>query len=190
MNKFKEFYNEKNGKMILFFGFYLIFFIFLAIYLRNIQNNQKVDPNKENINIEEKLTTYSINHLINNDYKYTIKILDNDEVINFNGTKSNIDYGNYQYKYFLDIYNINQLLKRSKLVDSDNEHLSYELTNKELNDILLTEKADNINNIDVYANEKTEVTKIILDFSKYLEKEKYVITVDYTWGEKNENSFS
>ncbi len=189
MNKFKVFYYEKNGKMILFFGFYLVFFIFLGIYMRNLKANNQIEE-KENIQVEEKITTYSISNLINNDYSYTIDITDNNEIIKFMGTKNNIDYGNYEYKYFLDIYNINQLLKRSKLVNSNNQVLSYELENKELNDILVTEKNDGTNTIEVYVNRKTEVLKIVLNLTNYLEKDNYQIIINYTWGEINENSVS
>ena len=190
MNKFKEFYTEKNGKMILFFGFYLIFFIFLAIYMRKINAYKKTENKTNNTQIEEKITTYSINNLISNDYSYSISIIDNSEMIRFAGTKNNIDYGNYEHKYFLDIYNINQLIKRSKLVDSNTNMLSYELANKELNDILLTQKTDNTNKIDVYVNSVGEVNKIVLDITRYLEKDNYQITINYMWGDNNENSIS
>ena len=55
-----------------------------------------------------------------------------DESITFEGTKDNIDYANYKNKYFLDIYNVNQLLKRSKYIDTiDGTVLKYELNNSE-----------------------------------------------------------
>ena len=188
MDNFKTFYNEKNGKAILFFGFYLVFFLFLFFYMRSYEANKPKEEKKEQEQVEEKITTYDISNLINNDYTYTIEIFDNEEVINFNGTKNNIDYANYQHKYFLDIYNINQLLKRSTFVDSNNYILSYELNNSELNDILLTDRVDGKNKIDVYVNEKTEVNQIYLDLSNYLEKDKYQITISYIVGEENENS--
>ena len=188
MNNFKTFYNEKNGKYILFFGFYLLFFIFLGIYMRTLDSNKPKEKQKEEV--VEKITTYDISNLINNDYTYTIEIDDNNEKINFNGSKNDIDYANYEYKYFLDIYNINQLLKRSKLVYSEDYTLTYELENKEINDILLTNKKTGINKIDVIVNDKTEVNSIKLDLSNYLEKELYMITINYTVGDKNENSTS
>ena len=190
MEGFKDFYNNRNGKMILFFGFYLIFFIFLAFYIRGLDNNKNREMPKEEENIKEEITTYDISHLINSDYSYNISILDNNETINFNGTKSNIDYGNYFNKYFLDIYNINQLLKKSKFIESKNLVLTYELSNNELNDILLTNKSDGTNKIDVLVNENSKVEKITMDLGKYMGKDKYVITINYQVGENNENSVS
>ena len=43
MDGFKTFYNDKKGKYILFFGFYLIFFIFLAIYMRSMEAKKITD---------------------------------------------------------------------------------------------------------------------------------------------------
>ena len=189
MNKFKEFYNEKKGKYILFFGFYLIFFIFFAIYIRSLRANVPEEPKKEEEEVE-KITTYNISNLINEDYHYTIEIVDNEEIINFQGTKNNIDYANFPNRYFLDIYNLNQLLKKSKLVNSEGSILTYELNNSEINDILLTDKSDGINKIMVYVNENGEVNKIDLDLSNYLEKDKYTISINYEIGDRNENSSS
>ena len=188
MNKFKDFYNNRNGKMILFFSFYLIFFIFLGIFMKNLNNNKKQNETKENdTKIIEKITTYDISNLINNNYKYSITINDNGEEINFNGYKNAIDYANYENKYFFDIYNINQILKRSKFIDSNNLVLSYELNNSELNDILLTKKENGINKIDVTVNEKSEIQKIFMDLSQFMEKN-YNVTINYIVGDMNENS--
>ena len=185
MEGFKTFYNEKKGKYILFFGFYLIFFIFLAIYIRSANANKpKDDTKKEDVVI----TTYDISNLINNNYNYNIEIIDNEEVIYFNGNKNNIDYANYENKYFLDIYNINQLLKRSKLTKSENYTLYYELSNNDLNDILLTNKENGVNEIDVFVNENGEINKIFFDLSKYFSKNIYQITINYIVGDNNENS--
>lgn len=189
MDGFKTFYNEKKGKYILFFGFYIIFFIFIAIYVRSYNANNPKEEKKEE-QVIEKITTYDISSLINNNYSYNIKIIDNGEMVSFSGTKDDIDYANYQYKYFLDIYNLNQLLKRSKLINSENYVLLYELENKEINDILLTEKNDGINKIAVYVNGKTEVEKIYLDLTNYLEKEIFEIAIDYSVGDNSENSSS
>ena len=189
MDKFKEWYKEKKGKHILFFGFYLIFFIILAIYFRSIGNEPKEEPKKEEQK-EEVIKTYDISNLINNDYEYEIIVTDNNSETTFKGSKTNVDYANFSNKYFLDIYNINQLLKRSKFISSKDNVLTYELTNKEINDILLTEREDGVNKIDVYVNEKDEVEKIVFDLSKYLDKEIYQIDINYTVGDNNENSSS
>ena len=93
-------------------------------------------------------------------------------------------------KYFLDIYNINQLLKKSKYIDSKDKVLSFELTNAEINDILLTNKPDGLNKIDVMVNDKKEVVKVNFDLTNYMEKNIYQINISYTLGEENENSAS
>lgn len=188
MDNFKTFYNEKNGKMILFFGFYLIFFIFLGFYMRGLNNERKANETKNEPVVQEKITSYDISGLVNSDYTYNINVYDNEDTINFTGTKDNIDYANYQYKYFFDIYNVNQLLKKSKFSGSEGYVLSYELDNSELNNILLTQKNDGTNKIDVMVNAKTEVRKITMDLSNYVEKEKYTIIITYTVGDENENS--
>lgn len=190
MDKFKTFYNEKKGKYILFFGFYLIFFVVLGIYMNSLRANNPKEETKPNEEIVEKITTYDISNLINNDYTYNIHIIDNEETIDFKGKKSNIDYANYENKYFLDIYNINQLLKRSKLINSENNILTYELSNKEINDLLVTNKADASNKIDVHVNDKKEIYQVNLDLSQYFGKENYLIVIDYIIGENNENSSS
>lgn len=191
MDGFKEFYNDRKGKYILFFGFYLIFFIFLAIYIRTARINKPVEEPKEEV--ASKITTYDLSNLINNDYKYMIKITDYDETgdesVTFEGTKNNVDYANYKNKYFLDIYNVNQLLKRSRYIDTiDGLVLKYELKNSEINDILLTQKEEGINKIEVYVNEEAKVQEIILNLSNYFEKEEYVIEIFYTEVDNNENN--
>ena len=191
MDGFKTFYNERKGKQILFFAFYLVFFIFLAIYMRTNNANKPIEKEKEEV--VEKITTYDLSNLINNDYEYTIKIIDYDnsvdESVTFKGTKNNIDYANYKHKYFLDIYNINQLLKKSKYIDTeDYTVLKYELNNSEINDILLTQKEDGVNKIEVYVNEKTEVQEIVLDLSDYFGKEEFHIELFYSEVDNNENS--
>ena len=194
MDGFKDFYNNRNGKAILFFGFYLLFFGFLAIYIRNINANKLKDTPKEETNIVEKITSYDLSDLINNDYAYKYVIVDYDEVndnsITFIGTKNNIDYANFENKYFLDIYNINQLLKRSKLINSENYVLTYELLNKDIDDILLTNSLDRANEIMVYVNEDGKVEKINLNLAMYMNKDNYQILIDYNIGEDNEDSSS
>ena len=192
MNNFKDWYNNKKGKQIMFFAFYIAFFIFLAIYIRS--NDKKIvdepkEETKEQI-VEKKITTYSINNLINNDYQYEIIILDENDMITFKGNKNNIDYANYENKYFLDIYNINQLLKKSKFIDTKNNILTYELDNSEINDVLLTDKPSGINKIELYVNDLGEVEKITIDLSNYLEKSTYQININYILEEENENSVS
>ena len=190
MNNFKSFYNDKKGKAMLFFGFYLIFFIFVAIYFKSNNINMTNTNKEEAIEEEKKLTTYNINNLVNNDFQYEIVIFDESDMKVFKGSKNNVDYDNYENKYFLDIYNINQLLKRSKYVNSDKYVLYYEISNSILNDILLTEKQDGVNKIEVHVDYNGGVEKISMDLSKYFGKETFQINISYIVGEKNENSSS
>ena len=171
MDNFKEWYTERKGKYILFFGFYIIFFAFLAIMIRSSRNSEPVKIEEDTKEEEKQILTYDITNLINNDYNYEIVVNDNEELTTFKGSKNNIDYANFENKYFLDIYNINQLLKKSKYIDGQNGVITYELANSELNEILVTEKGEGTNKIYVYINEKNEVESIILDLSNYLEKD-------------------
>ena len=99
MDNFKTWYKERKGKYILFFGFYLIFFIFFGVYIGS-SNNNKPPKNEEKETTQETIKTYNLSNLINNNYRYTVDITDNYEIVNFTGTKDNIDYDNYEYKYF------------------------------------------------------------------------------------------
>lgn len=184
MKEFKTWYSEKKGKYILFFGFYLIFFGALGLYLRSAN---AIIPDEET-EVETEITTYDISELINNDFEYSIEINDDYEIVNFHGTKNNIDYANYPNKYFLDIYNINQLLKRSKLAKSEKYVLTYELQNSEIDDILLTNSSDDYNEVFVYVKKDAKVESIVLNLTSYFNKEIYTITINYNMGEENENS--
>ena len=46
-DKIKTFYQSKRGRAICFFGFYLIFFLLLAIYLKQQRNVPQEEPKKE-----------------------------------------------------------------------------------------------------------------------------------------------
>ena len=197
MDNFKDWYSNRKGKYILFFGFYIIFFIVLAIILRNANYSPTEEPKKEE-NIETEIETnennsvanYDITNLVNKDFKYKIVIDDNSEIINFEGSKNKIDYANFTNKYFLDIYNINQLLKKSKYIGRKDNVLSFELTNSSINEILLSEKKDGINPIMVHVNNNNEVNKIVLDLANYFDKVTYEIDISYIVGDSNENSSS
>ncbi len=160
MKKLKEFYQSKRGKSICFFGFYLIFFLVLSFFLQNKSEvktyDQKVITN-----------TYSINKIASNNYN--IYINDNFFIRDFLSNEDN---------YFVDIYNVNKLIKKSKFLHRENNILNYELENSVLNELLNSEIKDNVNKIDVYVNNDNEVEKIILDLSNYFEKEKYEIILE------------
>ena len=187
MEGFKTFYNEKNGKYILFFGFYLIFFIFVSLYMRANDNKKVVDETEGSNTV---ITTYDISKLTNDDYSYNIEVVDDDKTITFSGTKNNVDYGNFDNKYFLDIYNINQLIKKSKLLETKDNVLTYELDNKDIDEILLTNKGEGSSKILVTVNDDTTVKEIDIDLASYLDKKTYTIKINYDLGDNNENSSS
>lgn len=190
MDDFKDWYSNKKGKQILFFGFYIIFFAFLAIYIRSINKDKPKEQKKEETKQVEKITTYDITDLLDNNFEYEIVINDNDELTTFNGSKTHVDYNNFNNKYFLDIYNINQLLKKSKFINSSDHVLTYELSNSSLNELLSKEEKNGNNRIDVYVKSDTKVERIVLDLANFLEKDVYQINIKYIVGDTNENSSS
>ena len=186
--KLKEFYQSKRGKSICFFGFYLVFFLVLAIFLKQQRNVPQEEPKKENTNIisnnkSSNDSLFNISKIVNSNYEYLYKVNDNNEIITFQGTRLNVDYLNFANNYFFDIYNVNQLIKKSKFISNENNMLHYELTNSVLNELLLTDKIEGINTIDIYVNDNKEVEKIVMDLKNYFEKEKYEITLEYKVGE-------
>ena len=179
-DEIKKFKENKKLKASLFFGFYFFFFLFLIIYIRknNITPNSNQEANK----------TYDINYLMNNDFSYHIIINDNDKEIEYTGTKNNIDYNDYENKYILDIFNINQIIKNSKYIETKENVLSYETSNFLLGALMGKESLEGTSKIDVYVDEKGNLTKIIMDLSTFMNKDKYVITLNYEVGENNEQN--
>ena len=180
--KFKEFYQSKRGRAILFFGFYLIFFLVLTIAFKNasnMDNKNKVNNTNKESEIKENASLYSMKNLLDNNFNYNIEVVDDDKIETFTGTKNNVDYNNFDNKYFFDIYNLNQLIKKSKFIKTEENVYYYEIENDTLNSILNVEKENGINKINVYAS-NSQVAKITLDLSEFMEKENYRITISYS----------
>lgn len=166
IDRFKDFYYKRNGKAILFFGFYLIFFLALILFLKK-EEKVNVDENK----VGKSLT---INELVNlNDYEYSFEIKDEDNTLYYKGTKNNIDYHDFNYSYFFDPVNINQLVKKSK-VKEDNV---YEISNEIINSLLDTERESGNNTIMVHSNEERIV--LDLDLHEYMNKNVYLMSLSY-----------
>lgn len=180
----------KRKKMIIFFGFYLIFFICLFIWLKN--------SNVENTNVptdEETSFTYKTDLIENNNYTYVYEIEENENVNTIRGIRDDENYevSEYKYKYFLDIYNIKKLIKNSKYlykIDNNNEiSYKYEIENKTISNLLQNSKEieNGVNNILVYVDNNDNVYKIELDLSSYMvsinEYTKYHLTLYYGIGE-------
>ena len=103
---------NKNLKYSLFFGFYLIFFIGLFIlYKNNNKEIEKTEDNQKEVSVYEILKD-SVKEYHNNNYQEKIVINDS-EVLTV--LINNPDYLENKYYYFFDLYNLNQLIKKSKL---------------------------------------------------------------------------
>ena len=176
--------------MIGFFGFYIVFFIVLFIWMKSFDTN----TNNE-VNHDETVITYKTDLIENNNYTYVYEIIENDQTYTFKGIRDqeNYDVSEYKYKDFLDIYNIKKLIKNSKYlykIDNNNEiSYKYELSNKKVASMLQKEEdvEDGINNIIVYVDSSDNAYKIELDLSSYMrsinEYTKYHLTLYYGAGE-------
>ncbi len=69
----------KRRKTILFFGFYLVFFIFLFFYMRDM------NVVKEGENNEETVITYKTEFIENSNYTYVYEIEENENIYSFRG---------------------------------------------------------------------------------------------------------
>ena len=183
INKVKE---NKKLKAALFFGFYFFFFLFIFICIGNSKmSSNKSDANKKTEESGE-INRYSIKYLMDNDYKYTFSIEDNDTKIDFNGTKDIIDYKEFDNKYFLDIFNVNQMIKNSKYLNNDANTLNYEINNDVLSNLVGVQKVEGISKIIVYVKDNGDLYKVVLDLSSFMQKDKYLITLNYEVGEDDD----
>lgn len=168
MKKDKDIKNNRR-KAILFFGFYLVFFIILAISFKNYQNQSiKKDNNQK----KEEIT---IKSLFNHDFDYEFIVNDEDKITKFNGNKNNADYNDYENKYFLNYINLNQLMKKGKVVKM-NDAKEYEIENSILNELLETERPMGINRLMEKSTDSN--LEITFDLSQYMERD-FVITLHY-----------
>ena len=191
---FKGFYDKiqnnktySKNKAIAFFGFYLIFFIFLIILFRNLSIEDKdVDDNK----------LYNTVFLENNNYHYNYRINENDSILYFSGYRDefNQEIEDYPYHYFLDLYNVKQMIAKSKYISKDEDSngtkiLTYELKNGDL--VTLLDKNDHqdnndLNKIIVYTDSNNALIKVELDITKYMhlinnDIDVYEIILEYSW---------
>ena len=93
-NKLRDFYTSKRGKSICFFAFYLVFFLVLAIILRNRNNVVSNEPKNENKNIEineNNHNSYNLEKIVNSNYEYFYTINDNEEIKVANYYKDSIN---------------------------------------------------------------------------------------------------
>ena len=176
----KKIKDNKKLKALLFFGFYFIFFLVLAL---SIKNNTK--DNLKQLEKEKKLVT--IKSLYDKDFVYEFIIYDNDTVITFKGSKNSIDYDGFENKYFLNYININQILKKSKVITKTNESVSYEIDSKVLNELLFKSVSDDTNKDGINRITETfgvDTYQITMDLKDFMEKDKYIVELKYRVGEK------
>ena len=198
--KIKTFCQSRNVKMTLFFGFYFFFFLFLILYFDidefNKSNNENQNNISENENNNDKYDaslkeTWEFNTIITNNYSYEYIVMENENVISFNGQfkEENSLIEEYHYNYFLNIYNVNQIIKNSKYLDKVNEEdgykYNYEISNKNLGSLLENDDLSNslINNITIYTNNDLVVKKIVLELNNYMQEldrfMEYKVTLQY-----------
>ena len=177
--------NVKSLKYSLFFGFYLIFFIALFIlYKNNVKEIEKQDNPQKEVSIYEILKD-SIKEYHEVNYQEKIVINDNEELTIL---IDNPDYQENKYHYFFDLYNLNQLIKNSKLEKKEDNKYYFKITYKDLNDVLDTENEGNDNNIILEIN-NNKIIKTTYDLSTYY-GDKTIIEIEYIKGDKDENSTS
>ena len=180
----------KRKKTIMFFGFYLVFFLFLFIWMKSYGSNPRNEEIKEDTEI-----TYKTDMIENNNYTYVFEIEEDNNTYSYKGIRDDENYevSEYKYKFFLDIYNIKKLIKNSKYLyktDNNNEiSYKYEIDSKTLSNMLQDGKTveNGINNIIVYVDSTNNAYKIELDFSNYMksieEYQRYHLILYYGAGE-------
>lgn len=180
-DKVKEFLQSKIGRHTIFFGFYLIFFILVLLLVKNL-NTSFEEKNKKNENPSQ--VHYQIDCLNNNSYLYEYEIIYDNEKIVFKGIKGDNDFREFPHAHFLNIYNLNQILKNAKIVETNTNMLMYEIGNQELNDLYQENEIinDNINTIKVFVDTnyclksfEMDLSNYIEDFSSYQIKGKYEV---------------
>ena len=82
LDALKEFRKRPYGNAVLFFGFYLIFFVALAIFFRVVDTEEVEEVKKEEnkVNIEE---------VLNNDYTFTYEVNLDEKISVYTGKKKN-----------------------------------------------------------------------------------------------------
>ena len=166
---------SKRKKAIIFFGFYLIFFLVVFSFIN--QNKKtidiKKDETKEEIK-EEKIL--SLNDVTKMDYQYEYEMNIDGNVTIFKGFKDQIDYEENEYQYFFDIYNVNQLIKKSKVLEKNNHYGKYRLENLELDELL--DSSESVGNTIIEVKEAKEL-EIDIDLKEYYQKNVFTIKLIY-----------
>lgn len=171
---------NKKVKALLFFSFYAIFFTVLIIFVNgNSTPNQPQEEEKKEEIVEKNI---SFSNIFDINYQYTYEVNNDGDITTYQGTKEKIDYDDSEYKYFFDIYNINQLIKKSKVIEKIDNYSKYSLDNHELDELLGSETTGNTI---IEMNEKEEL-EISLDLHNYYSKNIFMIKLIFKVGEEND----
>ena len=180
MKKVEEILNNKKIKYSLFFGFYLIFFLVLALSFKNVRQEE---INKVTEESEESIEA----HLpyLDNELQIEIEVHDEEKVLKYNANDSD-----YSYAKLFNLYNINQLIKKSKIIKKEDKSITYEISIEALNNLLAKENTNSINEM-IVTDFGNKTYMIEMDLHEYLEKENYQIIINYKVGVRSEqNSIS
>ena len=158
---------SKRKKAIIFFGFYLFFFLIL---FSTFNQKKVIETNLETTDEKEK--SYSILYFNNvlklDDFQYNFEIMVDEEVLSYHGTKKDTDYQESEYQYFFDIFNINQLLKKSKVLEKIDNYGKYRLDNQDLDASLKTSGHTGNTIIEIKEDKELEID---IDLHEYYQKE-------------------
>ena len=108
-NNIKDFHdNNENGKMIFFFGFYLLFFIFLFITIATHRNPDYLLQQQQN---NQPKPLFNSDHIMKQNFMYDFKVTMDDVLYNYYGKRmrmidrfkyNNLDYYSDGDSYFVD----------------------------------------------------------------------------------------
>ena len=171
-NKIKDFYDHnENGKMIFFFGFYLLFFIFLFILIATHRNPDYLLQGTQNNDSKPLLNS---DNIMRQNYMFDYKVTMDDVLYDYYGKRmrmvdrfkyNNLDYYHDDESFFVDegtwiktenpilFYeffqekNIYQLLKQvtystTTSYDDGRKDYSFFLSSNTISDILYGENTD------------------------------------------------
>lgn len=116
---FKELKKDSRGQSFLFFGFYLIFFIVVIIYLRSVHNNSQYYS--EDFEKGDPLD-FQVNEINDGNYSYTYTIILDGEKYEYKGKKNQDELFEFQGKEYYH-HNEEFYVKENEWVKTANPYL-------------------------------------------------------------------
>lgn len=175
INKIIAFFKSKKGKQIAFFSFYFVFFIFLGFYI-NDKDLIKDDNSKPEPKVKEEKNYYETKNLENSDYTYKITINVNGKADILNGTRANNQsIKEYEYANIIDLAEVKRVIKNAKFLEKtayneETYQVNYEIKTKDLAKLFDYEiNLETLNSIMLIVKENSDLVKIELDFSNYMQ---------------------